>query len=282
MSDEIKASVCDLLRKHSALNRDTTFFRSSGDHDWKPLDAEGCQLQSKVHNHYNKLLALLRALLRSQTQSIQDSLEEESATVSNVIDQEDSTWTKTTEEAIGNCHEALDRQVGLVATVYDGTVGRHVYVPDTNALLYQPQLEDWEFDGSPDFVVVLMPTVLSELDQLKVNHRNEDVRRKAEGLIRRIKGYRARGRLADGVPLRKGRSTLQTIAIEPKMEETLPWLKADNNDDRILAAFIEVMREHPRCQVILVTRDMNLQNKAEYAGLPFIEPPEPTAAPGTK
>ena len=65
------------------------------------------------------------------------------------------------------------------------------------------------------------------------------------------------------------------------MDETLPWLKADNNDDRILAGFIEIMREHPRCQVILVTRDMNLQNKAEYAGLPFIEPPEPPAAPGT-
>jgi predicted ribonuclease YlaK len=35
------------------------------------------------------------------------------------------------------------------------------------------------------------------------------------------------------------------------------------------------MRQHPRTPVILVTRDINLQNKAEYAGLPFVEPPDP-------
>ena len=38
------------------------------------------------------------------------------------------------------------------------------------------------------------------------------------------------------------------------------------------------MREHVRTAVILVTRDINLQNKAEYAGLPFVEPPDPVSA----
>jgi len=255
------------------------------DHHWKSLGEAGQQLQSKVRTRYDKLYTILCTLLRSQARSTKSSLAGHARDARQIINQEGPTWLKTVEEAVGKLQEAIDRQIALTSSLHDGSEGGHVYVPDTNALLHCPQLEDWEFDGSPDFVVVLMPTVLSELDHLKVNHRNEDVRKKAEGLIRRIKGYRARGRLADGVPLRSGRSTLQTIAIEPKMDETLPWLKADNNDDRILAGFIEVMREHPRCQVILVTRDMNLQNKAEYAGLPFVEPPDPPAVlstpPGT-
>ena len=46
-------------------------------------------------------------------------------------------------------------------------------------------------------------------------------------------------------------------------------------DDRLLATVVEVMRLHPHSPVTLVTRDINLQNKAEFACIPFVEPPEP-------
>jgi hypothetical protein len=36
------------------------------------------------------------------------------------------------------------------------------------------------------------------------------------------------------------------------------------------------MRQMPDAQVVLSTRDINLQNKAEFARIPFIEPPEIT------
>lgn len=55
------------------------------------------------------------------------------------------------------------------------------------------------------------------LDKLKVDHRSEIVRQKAEKLIRQIKEYRRRGKL-----------------------------------------------------------DLNLQNKAEFARVPFLEPPKPS------
>ena len=89
-----------------------------------------------------------------------------------------------------------------------------------------------------------------------------------------IKGYRARGRLTEGVPLVRDDSEIISLAVEPNFSKTLPWLNSDNNDDRILAAFVEVMRLNPRSPVVLVTRDINLQNKAEFAHLPFCEPPE--------
>jgi predicted ribonuclease YlaK len=66
-----------------------------------------------------------------------------------------------------------------------------------------------------------------------------------------------------------------TLAVEPDADHVLPWLDLSNEDDRILAAFVDVMRQHPRSPVVLVTRDINLQNKAEYAALAFVEPPDP-------
>jgi predicted ribonuclease YlaK len=52
-------------------------------------------------------------------------------------------------------------------------------------------------------------------------------------------------------------------------------LDKDNNDDRILASAIEIMRRHPRSPVVVVTRDINMQNKAGFAGVEFAEPPDP-------
>lgn len=47
-----------------------------------------------------------------------------------------------------------------------------------------------------------------------------------------------------------------------------------NNDDRIVASLIGVMRQRPRCPVTLVMRDINLQNKLAVARLPLVEPPQ--------
>jgi len=121
----------------------------------------------------------------------------------------------------------------------------------------------------------LIPTVLSELDELKVNHRNEAVRSKADTLIHQIKEYRRRGKLADGVPLNNGISSIVSIAAEPIMNESLPWFDPNNKDDRILASLLELIQIYPNSPIILVSRDINIQNKAEFAHFPFVEPPEP-------
>ena len=137
-----------------------------------------------------------------------------------------------------------------------------------------PRIEQWRFDDVSEFEIILTPTVLSEHDKLKIAHRLESVREKAEGLIRQIKGYRGRGKLNNGVPLVNGVSTLKSIAVEPNFNKTLSWLDPSNDDDRILASFIEVMKIYPNSPVIIVTNDINMQNKAEFAGIPFVEPPE--------
>lgn len=277
--EELRELLREFLLEHSGSLRDINTPDSSvvfvGPHfGWSDLDQEGRRLQSRLLDDHARLAALVRALLKTLPAEGANELERAQSDLEELIDQSHLTWVKTREEAFANAERALDKQLELIAHLYDPVEADPIYVPDTNALAWNPDLDMWRFAGARRFALVLTATVLGELDRLKVEHRNPDFRAKAEGVINRLKSYRGRGELSHGVVLCRNVSTIKT-AVEPTVEETLPWLDAANDDDRILASFIEVMRQHPRTPVILVTRDINLQNKAEYAGLPFVEPPDP-------
>lgn len=245
-----------------------------GDYSWEPLLVEGRRLQSKLRDDYERYFAILNCLLRKQNSDVQDSLQQNHSTITDAIEQQNGTFKSSLEEVFEEFQNSIKNQIELLDALFDPTEGSHVYVPDTNAFLYNPALEDWAFDESPQFTLLVLPTVLSELDQLKVVGK-DTVRERANRLVRQFMEYRRRGVLNEGVILRKDRHSLRTVALEPDFSDTLPWLDRNNNDDRILAGVVETMRLHPRCPVILVTRDINLTNKADYAQIPCVEPPEP-------
>jgi predicted ribonuclease YlaK len=147
-------------------------------------------------------------------------------------------------------------------------------------LLANPDIERWQFEGVDHFTIVLTPTALSELDRHKVNHKNECVRRKASKLILKIKEYRRRGPLHGGVSVVKGQVSLRSVAHEPNMSESLSWFDATNADDRFLATALEEIRANLGARVFIVTSDINMQNKAEAAGIPFYEVPAGRAEEG--
>jgi hypothetical protein len=242
---------------------------------WPPLDDEGKRIQARLLSEHDRLSALMDALLWPLTAGDARKLDGATKKLGRLIEQR-STGAETRADAFQSASAALDQQLGLIHQRHDPAEGDPLFVPDTNARLWNTDLDAWRFSGAPRFGLVILPTVLHELDRLKVEHRNEAVREKAEGLIRRMKDYRSRGRLAEGVTLSRDVSRIMTMAVEADAEHALPWLDLSNDDDRILAAFVDVMRQHPRTPVVLVTRD-NLQNKAEYAELPFVEPPDPPA-----
>ena len=249
-------------------------------HSWQPLSDNGRQIQSKALEEYRRFYSVLQTLLREQPEDALKKLKDSNQEVLEVIQQGGATYTPEARLDFEKAYTSLAQQVELVNRLYGAPDDTVVFVPDTNALLYNPDLEDWRFDDAPQFTIVLTPPVLSELDLLKVNHRVESVRDKSEKIIRMVKEYRRRGkssgrRLSEGVPLVKGVSNIMAIATEPDMDKSLPWLDAQNNDDRLLAGVIEVMRHHPRSPVLVVSRDINLQNKAEFANITCVEPPTP-------
>jgi hypothetical protein len=279
MAEGIQKLLDDLLLNHSSIYKwnkpggPIEIIPAHGDYAYQELGEAGRQIQSKALEEYRCFYVLLNVLLKGQPKDSLKLLSKSDTVLMRTIEQQ-HTWCKNTQEALDKAVEALQAQLDLLKHLYDSSSGEAAYVPDTNALLYNPALETWTFEETLRFTLILVPAVLSELDALKINHRNETVRRKAEKLIRQIKEYRRRGNLTEGVPVVKDKIDIVGIATEPSMETSLLWLDPENNDDRFLAAVIEVMRSRPRSPVIIVSRDINLQNKAEFARIPFVEPPE--------
>jgi len=279
MSEDIQNLLNDLLMNYSSIYNvnkpgdSIVLISPSGDYAYEKLTEQGRQVQAELLEKYHRFYELVNVLLRNQPKDTLVELSKVNKILLNTIEQNNKTWCKNTTEALDKAVQALKMQCKFLNRLYDPFEGEVIFVPDTNALIYNPNLESWTFLECPQFSLFLLPTVLSELDLLKINHRNVEVRNKSESLIRRIKEYRRRGKLTTGVTVVKGRIKIQSIAIEPDMNTSLPWLDPDNKDDRILAGVIEVMRARPRSIVKAVSRDINFQNKAEFANIPFEEPP---------
>jgi hypothetical protein len=140
-------------------------------------------------------------------------------------------------------------------------------VPDTSALLDRPDLQDWKLDGDA-WTVVLVPQVLSELDDRKRDSRTRDA---AQKVINQIDELDRRGDLFEGVRL-SGRLDVREIPVSPNLDDTLSWLRRDVPDDAIIASVLELSWENLARRIAVTASDRNVRNKARMAGLGTIHP----------
>lgn len=149
-----------------------------------------------------------------------------------------------------------------------------IVIPDTNSIIAIPDPCAYRsLVNSESFTFLILSTILSELDNLKNNHRNPEFREKVKKSIKRIKGWQAQGDLNSGVTVDKT-IKVKSKAPEPDMKSTLSWLDADNMDDRIIASILEIESNSPSTNVFLVTGDINLQNKANLAMIKVYDNPD--------
>jgi rRNA-processing protein FCF1 len=184
-----------------------------------------------------------------------------------------SNWSLSTDKKSNEkkIREAAGALYAVVSVLSAGPREQVILVPDTNSLLGSAAPSDYRsISTQKAFEFLLLPTVLSELDELKMLHRNQDVREKAKKVITRIKGWRAQGPLLDGVLVDKT-IIVRALHNEPKVADSLSWLDADNADDRIVASVLHIQATSPSAHVILVTGDINLQNKADAAMIETVE-----------
>lgn len=265
-----------LFFKYSSLRYSEYFyctFPTQGrDYIWVKLSNEGMKVQSEIYIRLTKLFEIIRVVISEQPNNLIKLFEQQKYNIMHVLEQ-DRTYISSIENAYDSTVKSFEQINDILLSTYSTSIENCILVPDTNALIMNPNLDLWRFKFYP-FEIVLSPTVLSELDKLKITHRSPEVRDKASGVIKRIKGYRNRGKLTEGVVLSKGISTLRSLAKEPSFENNFSWLDPSNNDDRIIATLIEVIKQYPRSMVALVTDDLNLQNKCEFARLSFVEVPE--------
>lgn len=233
---------------------------------WLKKDEKG-QIQCK--ESYDKFYQNFQLLLEKATPDIKEKIVKANLEIRNLIEQDHApvsiekgkTFLRENTKILNDFLELLRKDECEI-----------LIVPDTNALIQYPDPLKYEtIAKSKKFSLIILPTVLSELDKLKINHRNEDFRKKVNSVIKRLKGYRKQGDILQGVIVNKT-ITLKMIATEPNFSNTLIWLDSNNNDDRIIANGLELQTKNASRRLIFVSSDINFQNKAEMANLEIFDP----------
>ena len=245
----------------------------SGDQFWNDLPSDGKKIQAQLLPEIDRFAKLVCTLTQDLPNASRQDLNGVLKIIRDSVEQNGTTWWKTKNEAVDGFRKLIDQVIATFDDFYGTSSNVTLAIPDTNALLGNPDVEQWQFESVDQFTLILTPTVLSEFDVHKVNHRNQAVRDKASKIIRKIKEYRRRGSLHEGVVIVNGRVSLRSIASEPNMSQTLPWFDSSNADDRFLATTLEVIRSNLGVGIFIVTSDINMQNKAEMVGIPFREVP---------
>jgi len=240
---------------------------------WDPLPLSERRFQAEILGRYTQWSELLFRCYASHSGDLRQELAEVDKYFREAIELNGGWNVSGTHQ---ENREALTKKLTLYRSLLNtphNSSGRVVVVPDTNALLAVADPTAYrDVSGCDQFDFVLIPTVLSELDQIKMSRRDKDLGERAQKVIQRLKGYRAQGSVRDGVTVDRT-ITVRMIPTEPRMAQLPSWLDPQRADDRILGSALEIQFSDLSAAVLLVTNDLNLQNKAEMAFLPWAEPP---------
>lgn len=254
-----------------SVNKDSYLAFLGPHYPWGDLDQEAKRLQTEIYNDYQHLIEIGRTFLANALPENRKQFEDECKPILEMTEQRYLTWYKNIADAKTSFGKSLDTQVEALNSVY-GKIGEgSLLIPDTNVFIKNPNIHTYELPERSN--ILILPTILSELDRLKVEHNNENVRQKALTAVRNIKEYRRRGKLLDGVKI-NDRLTAYTIAVEPRFEDKPSWLDPNNKDDRFIATCFEAAAKFPDSEVVILTLDINMQNKAEFALFPYLDPEE--------
>ncbi len=242
--------------------------------EWGEVDEQQTLLQMRLLTGFTNWFEKFYLLFNSAPKDIIQQIENIQSFINTWV-QKESNWDlpSSNERAKVVFEEKTKKIFELINLLKDPHSSHIILILDTNSLISEPDFSRYlTLVNQEKITIVLVPTVLAELDKLKIVHRDAEFRKRIGSIINRIKGLRNQGSLLDGVIVHKI-ILIKMVATEPVFEKTLHWLNHDNLDDRIIASALEIQVANPSDVVILVSSDINLQNKAEMANIPYLEPP---------
>lgn len=264
------------------FNRGGNVIFVAPDWAWAPPTNDLRRLQMKLMPRFDTWFSRFQLLFSDAPAELQAQIAELHGEIREWLARDGTTgsgWDvpHNMEAARGLLRERFARLAAFLDVLApDGAPQETFAVPDTSAMIDAPDLKSYlGAVGVAELEIVLVPGLLAELDSLKDQGRNQEIRQKARSAGQAIKALRSRGSLVEGVELKPG---LRVISrpLEPTFARLPAGLDPAIPDDRILGSALELQREHPAAAVVLVTGDVNLQTKAELGGLPFVEPPSST------
>ncbi|MEM8996584.1 MAG: PhoH family protein, partial [Acidobacteriota bacterium] len=142
---------------------------------------------------------------------------------------------------------------------------RKVFVLDTSVILY----DHLALNSFEEHDVAIPMTVLEELDRFKKG--SAVINRNAREFIRRLDDYSGDRILQDWIPLDGGSSGRVRVVMPPQKDDLradLAGLATAENDHKILASAMGLIRAEPDRRVVLVSKDINLRLKARALEMP--------------
>jgi PIN domain len=277
-ADQVEAFLEASMIEYCPEDPDSVVIQLWHDYRWGPVDDPGRRLQRQLLETWRPLMERIRLLLAADPSATRQRLDELDAFVTRWLDRPDDEFDFTIPKSIPEAQEQFRAELARCFELLDSlgqSSGATTVVPDTNVLIRSPDIARYsQVLGVSAYTVVLVPPVLAELDALKVGRISPEVREKARKFSERIKEWRRRGELHRGVKV-QGHVVVRSEGREPSVEASLSWLDPTVVDDRIIACVLELQRHHPTDRVVLLTGDVNLLAKADMAGIPTADTPDP-------
>lgn len=203
------------------------FVVGAADWGWGPSDADVTAMQMHLAARYSAWFERFRLLFPHPTADVAGSVKEVDDFMRRWTSRPDG-WDHSIPRTIDSAKALATSQFATLNGLLDvaaksGTAELRL-VPDTNSLIRNPDLASYARAAQvPNFRVHLFPTVLGELDNLKDRGKAQDLRDQAQAVVRRLKGLRDKGNLAQGVKL-TNTITVQAEAREIDVRSVLGWL----------------------------------------------------------
>ncbi len=138
---------------------------------------------------------------------------------------------------------------------------KKIFVLDTNVILHDATCI-FHFQEND---IVIPITVIEEIDAFK---RGQDIiHYNAREFIRLLDNYSGDHLVNGGVSLGPGRGRISILTIFQDEPEIVKAFFEAKTDHRILSAALFLRKKHPKTQVVLVSKDVNLRLKAKSVGL---------------
>lgn len=238
---------------------------------WGKSSKEQVLSQSILKEHLDRLKEGLKLLQSSLPKDKIELLNESFNKLDSWINMQGDPPNLTSELSKKTFDEELDR-VEILFKQFESEIKEIVVFPDTNTLISFPEPKLYlKLIKGAEITIIILPTVISELDKHKIFHKNEEFRTKVGSVIKRIKGYRKQGNILKGIKLENNSIILKMLASDPNFNSMPDWLDKDNNDDRIIAGVLEFQVRNLNSKCYLISGDINMLNKAELAGLKYFD-----------
>src|SRR5258706_7682187 len=142
---------------------------------------------------------------------------------------------------------------------------------DANVMLHYRRIEeiDWgTLSNSKEVTIVLCPVVVRELDNLKVNHPQKRLRKRAQEIVSSLHAWLSD---SDSSSIRQG-VWLEFLHNDPDLDFHMHGLRKEISDDWLIASSMVWKQQHPKDDTKIVSADLGVAIKARAKEILVLTP----------